>query len=152
MKKHEIIDGCTDYPVGHNIVKNLPIIKNMGNAIIEILIKYYNPIECVILFCKGSSGAIISAIVSDMIISKLNIHVDIYHIKKEGEKSHQYNSLPAINSVTKLIIIDDFIDTGSTIQSIINELVGYDRLDILCVTGDKTIQFEDNFDHIIQSI
>lgn len=155
MEIHDIIEGSTSYPIGLHILSNIPVINNMADAIGSVCKEYYPEKNSIDLYCKGSSGAIISAIVSNVLINNYGKTVFIHHIKKDGEQSHDYNTindgrLKMHQSVN--IIIDDFIATGNTIRSIVEKLKPHcNMIDILCVTGDNIHSFIDDFNHIICS-
>lgn len=129
FEKNEIL-----YPVGSYLDTNLNIIYHMAEKINSVC----DSPDCDInLWCRGSSGAIISAIVA----TKLKRHkVFINHVKKPGESSHSecfYNRSAGCYNV----VIDDFIRSGATLLSIIKEAKKYLSLDCLCISGHvaKTI-------------
>jgi hypothetical protein len=63
--------------------------------------------------CRGSSGAILSGAVSTLLPLR---NSTISHIKKDGESSHNWsNHFPKEHYY---IIIDDFISSGRTVDSI----------------------------------
>lgn len=101
------------YPTGENIQRNMPIILQMIDKIKKINRKR----KILNLWCMGSSGAIIAGIISSQISNTV-----ICHIKKNGEDSHtttvpQYYYDDGIN-----LIVDDFISTGSTINTIAKKM------------------------------
>lgn len=100
------------YPFGSssNDIKACRII---ANKILELLkqdnISLVTPIDVI---CRGSSGAIMAAIVVNTIY---DYNCRIVHIKKHGESSHAVN---CIKSDSLKIIVDDFISTGETFRNI----------------------------------
>ena len=133
--------NCMEYPVGSQMSYNIPIIKKM----VSIIKRNYNdkPIN---LFCQGSSGAIVAAIIC--------LYVNgckIIHIKKDGEDSHSL-SCPQFDSYN--IIVDGFIVSGVTIQRIIEETarIHYIReFDALIVSGiirENVIKSLTNVEHV----
>lgn len=130
-----------EYPVGSHMSYNIPIIKKM----VSIIKRKYNdkPIN---LFCQGSSGAIVAAVIC-LYVSGCRI----IHIKKDGENSHSL-SCPQSNSYN--IIVDDFVVSGVTIQRIIKDAtkIHYTReFDALIVSGiirENVIKSLTNIEHI----
>ena len=116
-----------DYPVGANIMRNLPIILEMA----ELLKKAF-PTERIHLWCRGSSGAIIAGIIATNFKK-----VVICHIKKPGESSHS-EGLPKTVKDAVHIIVDDFIGMGATVEEIHLAFKKHTRgkeIDCLCITG-----------------
>ena len=93
----------------------------------------------VILWCRGSSGAILSGLVSAHMKTKV---VLVNHIKKDGENSH--SSKFTINSFDKNdinIVIDDFIASGETFREIVKSIKECNlSVDGLCFTGQITME------------
>ena len=89
------------------------------------------------IFCRGSSGAILAA----LFVSFLNWNrgIEICHVKKEGERSHSQNYF-YINPQNTVIVIDDIIESGETIRSILH-YIGQDNFHCL-ILGD-TISNDD---------
>jgi hypoxanthine-guanine phosphoribosyltransferase len=110
-------ENFIQYPVGYNISYNIPIIKEMSDQIIKLFhINNFN--RKINLCCQGSSGAIISSIISDILIKK-DFEVVITHFKKNGEKSH-YSGIPSSVVDSFSLIVDDFSSSGDTINNINN--------------------------------
>lgn len=125
-----------EYPVGTYIAENKDTIKYIG----RIIKKYYSD-KRVNLWCRGTSGAIISSIIS-LQLNKCRI----CHIKKEGENSHG-SYVNAIKDGYN-IIVDDFICSGETISTIIlTSKRDYDitEFDALLVSGSIR-------DHILRGL
>lgn len=142
MKIHKYPElDSIEYPVGSNMSYNISIIKKM----VSIIKRNYNdkPIN---LFCQGSSGAIVAAIIC--------LYVNgckIIHIKKDGEDSH---SLSCPQSDSYNIIVDDFIVSGATIQRIIEETARihyireFDALIVSDIIREKVIKSLTNVEHV----
>lgn len=121
------------YPVGENIWDNKPYIDEM--------IKTFMSIEAfkekhVNIICRGSSGAIIAGMFSMSIPN----YTKIIHIKKEGENSHGGSTYLGIQQDKINIIVDDFICSGDTVNTIFKKLHEGNILDnvvihCLCVSG-----------------
>ena len=144
MKIHKLIRGCTQYPVGTNIMANMLVINRMGKILREFIDKNYPDASYINLICRGSSGAIIAGLVSVILKKDKGKNVCIYHIKKDGESAHGSGLLDngILDPTSIIVVIDDFIDTGLTIVSIVEKLkeAGYVRhIPILCVTGSMNL-------------
>ena len=115
--------GEVNYPIGTHMTHNLPVIKNLAKA--------FNKEKCkdkINVFCMGSSGAIMAAIFASIVKN-----VTIIHIKKDGEKSHLgYNDVTRFvgNGETN-IIIDDFINSGNTVNTIYRKITPKIEIDYL---------------------
>ena len=120
IANNNLID--TRYPVGTYISQNLPTIKAMAKILKE---KY--PKGEIVLWCRGSSGAIIAGIVAST--SK---RFTINHIKKENEECHS-KEITLNNKITN-VIIDDFIVSGETIQIIYDTIMRYkENINVNCL-------------------
>lgn len=117
------LNGGLFYPVGTYIKNNLPTILEMKDLLYSI---YGN--SKISLWCRGSSGAIIAAIISQAFSD-----VIINHVKKEGESSHGTGidfEKERIN-----IIVDDIVSSAITVNAIYKEfsIRGGDKIECLCV-------------------
>ena len=130
-----------EYPVGSQMSYNIPIIKKM----VSIIKHNYND-KRINLFCQGSSGAIVAAIIC--------LYVNgckIIHIKKDGEDSHSL-SCPQFDSYN--IIVDDFIVSGVTIQRIIKDAAKihhtheFDALIVSGIIRENVIKNLTNVEHV----
>ena len=138
MKKVIVRSSLTkiQYPVGLYMKHNLPIINEMA----KVIKQNYRTEEKIALWCRGSSGAIIAAILSTKIPNAV-----INHVKKDGEESHS-------NRVTihckYHIIVDDFISTGATIKAIHAKIKSYDssiNVDCIVVSGAVSSSDVENY-------
>jgi phosphoribosylpyrophosphate synthetase len=125
------------YPVGSYINFNIGIINSMSDCLVSILKTKFAKNDNILLFCRGSSGSILSGIISVSLI-KEGFNPIICHIKKSGESAHSDNDFDDVRiGKATGIIVDDFICTGETIRHI---MVIYTRnlrrkVDVLCVSG-----------------
>jgi len=120
------------YPVSFNIQYNLKIIDIMFQEIKNlILTKDLN--KNVYLICTGSSGTIISAILTEK-LKQVKIKCKIVYIRKINENSHSKKDYNRLNKNFTTIIIDDFIVSGKTINYIYNTINESLDIDILCVS------------------
>ncbi len=98
------------YPIAAHIRENLDLIHNMAN---QIVVNFQTEINFINLVCRGSSGAMISAIIASRIPQVRRI----YYIRKETESTH---SMPFAFSSEKPkkgdlnIFVDDFMESGNT--------------------------------------
>jgi len=133
MKHYSIKENVT-YPVGDNPSGAIYTAKNMAKAIFTN--NLIDPGEKEVkVWCRGSSGAIIAAL---LVAELKNLygdgwHCTIKHIKKPGEESHSSSVYTATNFDYN-IIVDDFIHTGSTINAIYDKVFPPNvEVDILAV-------------------
>jgi hypoxanthine phosphoribosyltransferase len=70
------------------------------------------------MICTGSSGAIITGIISEMILQNSTLIPKILHVKKDGEYAHHnYSAIyPMVGRM--FVYIDDFIETGESMKRI----------------------------------
>lgn len=110
MREIRLSNECSFYPVGENIIKYFDICKEIGMHINKQF-----PNKSITLWCRGSSGAIIAALVSQYIITG----VEICHVKKKGEDSH-VTEVTARHDIN--IIIDDLMASGDTLEKIVRAM------------------------------
>lgn len=100
------------YPYG-SIASDLPRLIDVTK---ELATNIQNHIkEPIQLLCTGSSGMLLAALVSQHIPDCV-----ICHIKKPGERSH---GKADIDTSRHLVLIDDFVDSGISINRILGHLV-----------------------------
>lgn len=132
---------CLNYPVGLYINSNKPRIVKLAEAFSQIEEFKGKPLN---LICRGSSGAIVATVFALTLPNPCNI----VHVKKDGENSH--DSSLSINKGLgyKNVIVDDWIDSGTTLNTIYGCLMKYDVnivIDCLCVTGEyRELEFRPN--------
>lgn len=98
------------YPVGENLEENMPIINEMARLIQE---EYDG--GGINIWCRGSSGAIVGALIAAQYISSYG-GAKVCHVKKDGESSHNHYPNPERDYVN--IMVDDFISSGDTVKEI----------------------------------
>ena len=104
-----------NYPFGCHW--NNDYIKESANIIYK---KYKN--NNISLVVRGTSGAMIAGgIITELHRKNISTSVDIILVRKNNESCHGYN-LQGLDKYSKIVIIDDFIDTGFTIKNILNNL------------------------------
>ena len=110
MKQIELSEFIQAYPVGENIKSYF----NPCEEVAEIIEKEF-PNKSITFWCRGSSGAMISALVCQHLGD-----VNIFHVKKQNEISH-YSSIDRYNEIN--IIIDDLMSSGSTVEYIYQKMI-----------------------------
>lgn len=120
------------YPVGKAMSITKEIVLEMAS---KLRIIYPNKSEPLMFLVRGSSGSILAGIIISMMSEYENI--EIMHIKKHGESSHSGNYY-RFHKTCKTIILDDFIESGKTVNSIYTSVAEYNKnltIDTLCVSG-----------------
>ena len=110
MKQIKLSEFIQEYPVGENI----KFYFNSCKEVAEIIEKEF-PNKSITFWCRGSSGAMISALVCQHLGD-----VNIFHVKKQNEISH-YSSIDRYNEIN--IIIDDLMSTGETVDCIYQKMI-----------------------------
>ena len=122
------------YPVGQTFgIRFNQTIISMTNALQGI----YNKNDSLVFACTGSSGAIIASAVCTKLFSMGYTDLKIYYIQKKGEMSHYPHSICWDQERQKIIIIDDFLRSGATVDKILNDLKQWysiERCDTLITT------------------
>lgn len=125
------------YPVGRAMSITKEIVSEMSLKLKEL---YPNKSEPLMFLVRGSSGAILAGIITSKMSKYENI--EIMHIKKHGESSHSGNYY-RFDKKYKSIILDDFIESGETVNSIYNSVNEDNKnitIDTLCVSGSVFIE------------
>jgi len=113
------------YPVGGNISGAILSAKKAAQRFNRIKeFKGYR----VNIWCRGSSGAILASLFA----SHLNVESTICHVKKDGEKSHCSGINPYFFKFVN-VIIDDFVETGSTVNAIFDKMIKYQKSSVHCL-------------------
>ena len=109
--------GEIRYPVGSYIVSAISFI-DKALLIIKEKITFEN--ENILIWCRGSSGAILAGLLAAKLINLYPaIYTRVVHVKKPGEQAHDVDIKHVRLSTTYTnIIIDDFSYSGETIMSI----------------------------------
>lgn len=126
------------YPVGKAMSITKEIVSEMASELRKI---YPNKSEPLMFLVRGSSGAILAGIIISMMSEYDDI--EIMHIKKHGESSHSGNYYGLWNRPCKTIILDDFIESGKTVNSIYTSVAEDNKnltIDTLCVSGSVFIE------------
>lgn len=118
MKILKISDSNLSYPTGINIGEAVKYINKVYPKVNRLL-KGRN----LNIWCRGSSGAILGALLASKIPNSR-----VVHVRKPGEGSH--DNYPAFldikddsgESISLHVILDDFSETGNTVNSIYKEM------------------------------
>lgn len=130
------------YKVINYIQSNIPIILDM----VEKLKPELSEKKDVILWCRGSSGAIIAGIMATQIKN-----ARISHVKKDGEGSHSatISTTPNDRKNTINVMVDDFMNSGETLNAIYTQMKAHKiKVHGLCISGTvymKNIKFKPEF-------
>lgn len=132
------ISDCMTYPVG----RNMENVNDYLKVYAEIIKNHVSETETINLLCRGSSGAIISGILSSLLPEYKTV---ITHVKKEGENAHA--NYVDTNPDYYNIIVDDFVSSGHTVSSINDRYLeeGGTKVHMLLVSGCITTYQEINF-------
>lgn len=111
MKKAEVLD-CYSYPVFEDM--------NVVESNMDLCIPYIkNTVEketFVQLFCRGSSGLTIATVLMRKMKENGYNNTRIAYVRKNSESQHGSSSYPMSNY--KIIVVDDFMSTGETLNHI----------------------------------
>ena len=125
-----------NYPFGEYLQQNLSNVNGMAK-----IIKSLNQPD-VLLCCRGSSGAMVSALVAQKMPKGT---CKIAHFKKDGESAHHMSNASLFYDDPYIVIIDDFSITGETIKEIYKGIRKYTTKKIDCVCVDY-ISYELEFE------
>ena len=111
-----------NYPVG----RSPDILKHNCSLAAKSIDDYLkvNGITSPVIVCRGSSGAMIASCITMF----MNTVVPIVHLKKSGETSHSHNGDIMLDDYNFVIVVDDFVCTGTTLQAILDHVKIIDLL------------------------
>ena len=102
------------------------------NNIIKTVKKHKLHKQEIVLWCRGSSGAAIAALIA----AKLP-NCSIVHVKKHREE-HHYSDLD-IKQKAYNVFVDDFISSGTTLKEVIKTINDYDlKLNAIWLCNSKS--------------
>lgn len=113
-----------EYPIGSNMLNAIEIADGYSRVLIKHLKESYDvSILKLNLWVRGSSGAILGAMVAKDLTQVVGNNVMICHIKKDNENAHRrspyyHNRDTYVGCLVLDIIVDDFMSTGETIEAI----------------------------------
>ena len=140
------------YPIQHNL--NSYFVKYVEECSKNIDKLFKN--NTIVIACKGHSGSMIASSIAFQLKTIYHKQVVVCILRKMEEKAHDRQFVSYLDVLIKnpIIVIDDFIDTGHTIRSIINaihSLIGEDRkIDELIVTNSE-IELSKHYKDIIDN-
>lgn len=127
---------CLKHPIGYHIARNLEVIQILCKEVCTVVKSQQK--DKVIIYCMGSSGAIISTLLSITMIELCDITPMIIHLKKDGEYSHDHNDYINDNNNFN-IIIDDFIVSGRTLNTTYSKInytgTNMPVIDLIAISG-----------------
>ena len=127
------------YPIQHNLNSYFVKYVEECSKNIDKLFKS----STIVIACKGHSGSMIASSIAFQLKTVYHKQVVVCILRKHEEKAHNHQFVSYLDVLINnpIIVVDDFIETGHTIRSIINMihlLIGEDRLiDELIVTNSK---------------
>ena len=128
-------DCNTAYPVGLFFSANFNYIREVASSINKVF-----PTGELILVVRGHSGSILAGGIA-YILERKGREV-LISVSRKSESSHSYNLEgipPEVSDGTHIIIVDDFVDTGKTIEAILKDLTERIKnmkvFDMLCVAN-----------------
>ena len=127
------------YPIQHNL--NSYFVKYVEECSKNINKLFKN--DTIVIACKGHSGSMIASSIAFQLKTVYHKQVVVCILRKHEEKAHNNQFVSYLNVLINnpIIVVDDFIETGHTIRSIISAihlLIGEDRkIDELIVTNSK---------------
>lgn len=98
-----------------------------------------------VLYVRGSSGSVIGTILFTMLRYSYD-NIEILYINKEEEKRHSNYKESSLLMETQVAIVDDFIDTGSTILEIFKKLNSHLKEMRKHYINDKYVEFLNNLE------
>lgn len=115
------------YPVGARMTITMEKVKDMAEKLKKIFPADSLPLNGtdkpqLIFNVRGSSGAILSGLITPFLTE---YEVVINYIRKSGERHHGSDDI-FLNVNYPWIIIDDFIDSGETVNDIFRKMMGAD--------------------------
>lgn len=141
MELHVIENqGEIRYPIGSHIVSAISFV-DKALLIIEEKIVFKN--ANILIWCRGSSGAILAGLLASKLIDLYpTTYTRVIHVKKTGEQAHATDiEHVSLSTAYTNIIIDDFSYTGETIMSIAREMATKEvqYIDLLILSNIHTI-------------
>lgn len=103
------------YPVGEDMLACILLADKYSEELKPLI--FDTDFRVIDLWVRGSSGAILgSLLAANLPLDELEINVK--YVRKEGERSHGSNTDLCCTNRALSIIVDDFVDTGKTINAI----------------------------------
>lgn len=97
--------------------------------------------------CRGTSGVLIAGFVNNWLAELAGLQVPIILIRKDTEDSHGGTTMYShLQGTHKIIVVDDFVSTGTTMRAIAKRLKQADRhMDVraVCVYSNELLKQSD---------
>lgn len=127
-------DAPAYYPVGAYFLSNWEYIRKTADRIMSV----FDDGEPLILIGRGTSGAILSGALAAILQEDRTVSIHISRKSKEDSHGVNLDGLHSDNwKDSRIIVVDDFLETGNTILAILEDLKEKFReevtLDMLCV-------------------
>lgn len=140
------------YPVYKNPYNTYDYIKSKLEVIYNIV--HINDT----LVCTGTSGIVISNNIALLLKQNYNQEVNIKYLTKSNESRHNEDHYELDENTKRIIIVDDFVSMGGTMERIYNKLIEVEKTDkvtgIICNCStdifDKLKKYYPNLKFIIQ--
>lgn len=123
----EECDKSIKYPVGNNMSPVIDYALDAANTLHKLFKD-----DKIALIVRGTSGAIIGGIIAKILMCDFGVQTRIFISRKPDEDCHAGNLEDmdiALNyketEPYRFVIVDDFISTGKTLQSIIRDVQNY---------------------------
>lgn len=123
----EECDKSIKYPVGNNMSPVIDYALDAANTLHKLFKD-----DKIALIVRGTSGAIIGGIIAKILMCDFGVQTRIFISRKPNEDCHAGNLEDmdiALNyketEPYRFVIVDDFISTGKTLQSIIKDVQNY---------------------------
>jgi adenine/guanine phosphoribosyltransferase-like PRPP-binding protein len=121
-------DNYVAYPAGSDIKQTMHIVKKMA----EVFKKIYDPEEDKIaILMRGSSGCVMASLLATYI---QDYDFELIPVRKPGEDAHTSGQVIHVTYGSKVVIIDDFISSGQTMNAIYSLYDNYE-IDSVFVSG-----------------
>lgn len=129
-------NNCSvSYPVGQFFFASFDYIREAASSINKVF-----PTGKLILVVRGHSGSILAGGIA--YILKREGREVLISVSRKAESTHGDNLEGILSNVsddTHIIIVDDFVETGETIEAILKDLtkriMGVEVFDMLCVAN-----------------
>lgn len=121
------------YPIGQFFSNSFNYIREAASSINKVF-----PTGKFILVVRGHSGSILAGGIAYILKRKGREVLISMSRKAESSHGHNLEGMPSnVSDDTHIIVVDDFVETGKTIEAILKDLTGRIRnteiFDMLCV-------------------
>lgn len=123
-------DTKIPYPIGCNMAQTLHVIKHMAETFRKV---YPEPEKNSFAFLmRGASGNVTAGILASFLPE---YHIQLYPVRKPHESSHCGRGPLLPDRDATVVIVDDFMASGETINAIKEQYLNY-KVDTLILSGD----------------